>query len=122
MSFKNWIIKVSLAGLAILLATEILGGVHIDDYRLSWIIAVLLSILNAFVRPLLVILTLPVTIFSLGLFLLVINGGIIILIDSILDGFQVDSLGWAIILSILISLFTYILEQLVREKKHRNEN
>ena len=122
MSFKNWIIKVSLAGLAILLATEILGDVHIDDYRLSWIIAVLLSILNAFVRPLLVILTLPVTIFSLGLFLLVINGGIIILIDSILDGFQVDSLGWAIILSILISLFTYILEQLVREKKHRNEN
>ncbi|MEX1189086.1 MAG: phage holin family protein [Bacteroidia bacterium] len=121
MNFKNWIIKVSLTGLAILSATYLLPGVEIDDYRLAWVVAILLSILNALVRPLLVFLTFPITIFTLGFFLLVINGAIILMVDEILDGFQVRSLAWAIFLSILVSLFTYILEQINQSGKKDDE-
>ncbi len=124
MNFRNWIIRVFLSGLAILLATKVLGGVHVEDYRVAWVVAVLLSLLNSLVRPILILLTLPVTIFTLGIFLLFINGFIILLVDEILDGFMVDSIGWAIAFSILISLFTYLLESFLgtREKKDgRNE-
>lgn len=124
MNFRNWIIRVFLSGLAILLATKVLDGVHVEDYRVAWVVAVLLSMLNSFVRPILILLTLPVTIFTLGIFLLFINGFIILLIDEILDGFSVDSIGWAIGFSILISLFTYLLESFLgtSEKKNgRNE-
>jgi putative membrane protein len=118
MNFRNWIIRVTLSGLAILIATKILGGVQVDDYRVAWVIAILLSVLNSLVRPILVLLTLPITILTLGIFLLFINGFIILLIDDILDGFTVDSIGWAIAFSILISLFTYLLESFLgtREK------
>jgi len=124
MKFRYWVVKVFLSGVAILLATNILSGVHVDDYRVAWVVAVLLSLLNSLVRPILILLTLPVTVFTLGIFLLFINGFIILLVDEILDGFTVDSIGWAIGFSILISLFTFLLESFLgtREKKNgRNE-
>jgi putative membrane protein len=112
MDFKNWIIKVALTGLAVLGATYVLPGVSIDDYRVAWVVAILLSVLNAFVRPLLIILTLPITLFSLGLFLLVINGLIVWLVDEWVSGFEIKSLGWAILMSVVVSIFTFILEQI----------
>jgi putative membrane protein len=121
MLFRNWIIKVSLSGLAILFATYILPGVNIDDFRLAWVIAFFLSALNTLVRPVLILLTFPITIFTMGLFLLVINGSIILLIDYFLEGFQVSSLAWAIILSILVSLFTYILSQFNNQGSKKDE-
>jgi putative membrane protein len=121
MNVRNWIIRVTLSGIAILLATRVLGGVQADDYRVAWVIAVLLSVLNSFVRPILVVLTLPITLLTLGIFLLFINGFIILLIDDILDGFAVDSIGWAIALSILISLFTYLLESVFGTREKRDD-
>ncbi len=112
MDFKKWIVRVSLTGLAILAAAYVLPGVRIDDYGAAWVAALLLSVLNAFVRPLLIILTLPITVFSLGLFLLVINGFMILLAAEWIEGFHVRSLGWAVLMSLVVSLFTFILEQI----------
>ncbi len=111
----------SLTGLAILAATYVLPGVSIDDYRVAWVAALLLSVLNAIVRPLLIILTLPITIFTLGLFLLVINGFLILLAAEWIQGFHIRSFGWAIAMSLVVSLFTFILEQ-ISNKPSRNKN
>jgi putative membrane protein len=66
-------------------------------------------VLNAIVKPLLVILTLPITIITLGLFLLVINAAIILLGDYFLEGFKVDGFWWALLFSILLSVVSSIL-------------
>ncbi|MCB0820187.1 MAG: phage holin family protein [Bacteroidetes bacterium] len=112
MDFKRWIVKVALTGLAVLGAAYLLPGVDIDDYRVAWVAALLLSVLNAFVRPLLIILTLPITIFTLGLFLLAINGFMFMLAADWIDGFHIRSMGWAMLMSVLVSVFTFILEQI----------
>jgi len=83
----------------ILALANVLTGVHLDGYVSAIIVALVLSILNLLVKPLLVILTLPITIITLGLFLLVVNGLIILLADKFIDGFDVDSIWWAILFS-----------------------
>ena len=76
-------------------------------------VALVLSVLNYFVKPILVILTLPITIITLGLFLFIVNAIIILLAGKLVAGFRVDSLGWALLFSLLLSFFTYILEVII---------
>lgn len=87
-----------------------------DDFITAVIIAVLLSLLNVTVKPLLIILTIPITIFTLGLFLLVINALIILLTSSIVPGFVVDNFWWALIFSLLLSLINALLADLSKER------
>ncbi|MBX0332024.1 phage holin family protein [Pontibacter sp. HSC-14F20] len=106
------IIKILLTGVAALLAAYLLPGVHIDGFITALILAAVLALLNAVVRPILVILTIPVTILTLGLFLLVINALIILLADYLIGGFDVDGFLWALIFSLLLSLITAILDMI----------
>ncbi|MCP2044508.1 phage holin family protein [Pontibacter sp. HSC-36F09] len=106
------IIKILLTGVAALLAAYLLPGVHIDGFVTALILAVVLALLNAVVRPILVILTIPVTILTLGLFLLVINALIILLADYLIGGFDVDGFLWALIFSLLLSLISAILDMI----------
>ncbi len=87
----------------------ILPGVHIDQFFTALILALVLAVLNAIIKPLLVILTLPITVFTLGLFLFVINGAIILLADRFVTGFKVDGFWWALLFSLLLSLLTSVL-------------
>ncbi len=75
-------------------------------------VAVVLAFLNAIVKPILTILTIPITILTLGLFLLVINALIIIFAEKLVHGFRVEGFGWAILFSLVLSLFTGILNML----------
>ena len=77
---------------AVIVIAELLPSVDVDDYKTAVIVAVILAFLNAFVKPIMVIFTLPVTVLSFGLFLLVINAVIIFMAGSLVDGFSVD--GW----------------------------
>jgi putative membrane protein len=79
------------------------------------IVAVVLSLLNILVKPILVILTLPVTIVTLGLFLLIINAIIILLADNLIDGFSVGNIWWALIFSLLLSFLQSIFFSLLKE-------
>lgn len=103
------IIRILLTALAVILIAEFLPGVSVESYVTAIIVAVVLAILNLIVRPILVILTLPVTILTLGLFLLVINAIIILLTDSFISGFGVDGFWIALIFSLLLSIFQSIL-------------
>ena len=89
------IIRILLSALAVVILSNILPGVGVDSYTTAIIVAIVLGLLNLIVKPILVILTLPITILTLGLFLLIINALIILLADKFVSGFTVDSIWWA---------------------------
>lgn len=113
----NIILKIIISSLAVFLTAEILPGVEVSNYVAAIWVAVVLSLLNGFLKPVLVILTIPVTIFSLGLFLLVINAGIILMADYFVDGFYVNGWLWALIFSFVLSIITSIMESLGGKKE-----
>ncbi len=113
----NLIIRLLLNALAVFILANILNGVSVDGYTGAIIVAIVLSILNLLVKPVLVILTLPVTILTLGLFLLVINALIILLADKIIDGFSVSSFWTAILFSILLSILQSLLQSFLKDDK-----
>ena len=113
------ILKVLLTAVAVVVLAKFLPGIGIDGYISALIVAVVLSLLNLLVRPLLVLFTLPVTILTLGLFLLVINASIILLADYFIDGFWVDNFWWALIFSLLLSLLQSILFSILKKDKKK---
>ena len=96
----KFILRLLLSALAVVLLANILPGVHVDTFGIAVIVALVLSLLNFLVKPLLVILTLPVTIVTFGLFLLVINAIIILLASSLVSGFSVDGFWSALLFSL----------------------
>ncbi len=105
----NILIRLLIAALVAFGLSRILGGVHIDSYVTALIVAAVLAVLNAVVKPIMIILTLPVTIITLGLFLFVINALIILLCAKLVPGFAVDGFWWALLFSILFSIGSSIL-------------
>lgn len=107
----GFILKVLLTALAVFVADYLLDGVHIaGDWVTTIIVALVLALLNTFLKPILVILTIPITIITLGLFLLVINMIIVMLAAYLIDGFTVDGWLYALLFSLIVSLVTYILD------------
>lgn len=96
----NWLISV----LAIIVTAYILPGVHIESFVTALVLAVVLGIINAIIKPVLILLTLPITILTLGLFALIINALLILLASKIVPGFRVDGFWWALLFSIVLSL------------------
>ncbi len=109
--------KLLLNAIAVFVISYFLNGVHLDGYITAFIVAVVLSVLNLFVKPILIILTLPITIVTLGLFLLIINALIILLADKLIDGFSVNSIWIAVLFSILLSVLQSILHSLLKDDK-----
>jgi putative membrane protein len=87
----------------------VLRGIHIDSFWTALVLAVVLAVLNAIVKPILIILTLPITILTFGLFLFVINACIILLAGKFVGGFRVDGFWWALLFSLLLSIVTSLL-------------
>ncbi len=110
------IVRFLLSGLAVLLASYLLPGVMVEHYGYALLVAVVLALANILVKPLLVILTIPLTIFTFGLFLLVINALIILLVDYLVPGFHVDNFWWALLFSLILSLFNSMFTDLATKK------
>ena len=96
-------LRAAFASLGLWLATAILNGVRFSDAQTLIMAALLLGVMNAVVRPLVLILTLPITVVTLGLFLLVINAGMLGLVAYILDGFTIDRFATALWASLIVS-------------------
>ena len=107
------ITKFILIALAVMGIAYLIPGVEVSSFVSALWVALILSLLNLFLKPILVVLTIPVTILILGLFLLVINGLMIWLTSSLLDGFLVPTFGKAIIFSLLLSVGTYLIESML---------
>ena len=114
----NGVLKFLLSGLAVLLTAYLLEqGVHVDHYGYALLVAAFISVANVIVKPILIIFTIPITILTLGLFLLVINAIIILLVDYFVPGFRVDGFWWALGFSLILSIFNSMFGALLKEKK-----
>lgn len=113
----NIFIRLLLNAIAVFALAYVLSGVQVDHYGTAIIVAVVLSVLNLLVKPLLVLFTLPITVLSLGLFLLVINGLIILLADKFIDGFAVANIWWAILFSVFLSILQWLLQKIFKPRK-----
>lgn len=101
----NWVIS----ALVILVTGYLLPGVHIDSFLTALVAALVLGIINAFIKPIIILLTLPINILTLGLFTFVINAFIILLTSALVPGFRVNGFWWALLFSIVLAIINTIL-------------
>jgi putative membrane protein len=100
----QFLIKILVSALAIYLVALIMPHVQIDDQLTVVLVALVLAFLDAIVKPLLTLLTIPITIFTFGFFLLAINGFIILIAARLVPGFHVDGFWWALLFSVVLSI------------------
>ena len=112
---KRFLLRTLITAAAIFIVVKILPWVRVENPLSLFITAILLGLLNAVLRPLLIFLTLPITVLSFGLFIFVINGLILILVSALVPGFKVDNFGVAILASIMISIVSWAINWLVKE-------
>ena len=112
----KFILRMLLTAAAVLLIGNFLSGVHVENYTVAILVALVLGFLFAFLKPILVVLTLPITIVTLGLFLLVINTLLILIADKVVSGFTVDGFWIAMLFSVLLSIAQSLLYSLMDEK------
>ncbi len=105
----SFIIRLILSTMAVIVSAYILPGVAVDSFTTAILAALIISLLNVLVKPILIILTIPFTILTLGLFLLVINAIIILLASSVIAGFTVDGFWYALLFSIVLSIVNSLL-------------
>lgn len=108
----NWIIS----AMVIFSSAYVLPGVHVANFTAALVVALVLGIVNAILKPILVVLTLPITILTLGLFYLVLNALLVLLVSNLVPGFTVDSFWWALIFGIVLSLTNTFLHNFSKAK------
>ena len=113
----NFLLRLLISGIIAYVLSKILSGIHIANITTAIIFALVLACLNAIVKPILVLFTLPITVVTLGLFLFVINALIILLADKLLDGIKVDGFWWALLFSIILSIFSSGMNAAFADKK-----
>ena len=117
----QFIIRITISTLAVFVCSYIIPGVHVENIFTAIVVAVVLAFLNAVVKPIMVLLTIPVTIFSFGIFLLVINAAIVLMADKLIDGFSVRSFWTALWFSIVLWLVTMVLDNLNKPAQITND-
>lgn len=114
--FKRWLVSIVLNAIAIIVVAQLFSGFHIAGFGTAILASFVLAILNVLVKPFLIILTLPITIFTLGLFLFVVNAITLWITQGLFgSSFQIDSFGLAIGAAIVISLINLILTRLISD-------
>jgi len=101
----NWVIS----GIAIVITAYLLPGIHLSGFKAALLTALALGLINAFIKPVLSLLTLPLTVMTLGLFSLVLNALLIMLIAKFVPGFQVQGFFWAVAFSIVLTVVNWVL-------------
>lgn len=114
------LLKIIISSLAVMVTAWLLPGAHVEDYFAGLAVALLLAFFNAFLKPVLILLTLPVTVLTLGLFLFVINALIIQLTGELLSGFTIENFWWALLFSLLLSIVTGVFESIDKPRHGHN--
>jgi putative membrane protein len=102
------IIHLIVSALAIIISAYVLPGVHVDGFMAALITALVLGLVNIFIKPILKVLTFPLTVVTLGLFSLILNALMVLLVDKLVPGFEVDGFLWAFIFAIVLSIVNSI--------------
>jgi putative membrane protein len=106
----NWFITT----VAILIGAYLLPGVALRGIGAAVVAALVLGLINAFIKPILIILTLPLNILTLGLFTFVLNALLVLLTSAVVPGFYVRNFWWALLFSLVFSIVSFVLHRLVR--------
>lgn len=114
----NWVIM----ALAILVTGYILPGVIVSNFTVALLVALVLGFFNAFIKPLLIVLTLPINIFTLGLFTLVINASLVLLTAVIVPSFKVMGFWWAILFSVILTVILFLAHLIFKNQKTLKNN
>jgi putative membrane protein len=104
----NWLVS----ALIVLAIAYILPGVAIESFLVAIVVALILGILNAVLKPILIFLTLPINMLTLGLFTLVINAIIVLLVENLVKGFSIDNFLWALLFSLILSIANGVKEKI----------
>jgi len=110
----NVLMSLLINAIAVFVTAKILPGVYIDSFVTALVVAIVLGVINTFLKPVLLLLTLPVTILTLGLFTFVINALLVLLAATLVSGFHVKNFLWALLFSLVLSLVNSILQSLVK--------
>lgn len=110
-----------LNALALLTVAYVLPGIHVDGFTAALVAALILGLINTLLRPLLILLTLPVTVVTLGLFILVINGLLFWFAGSVLKGFEVSGFWVGVLGALLYSIFSSALTMVVFQKNSSSD-
>ncbi len=112
----GFLIRWLILTVSIIITSYLIDGIHVAGFFSAFFAAAILGILNAFFRPILFILTLPITILTLGLFTFVVNAVMLLMVSGLVPGFQVDGLWSAIWGSLFISIVSWLLTSFISEK------
>jgi putative membrane protein len=107
---------------AILLASAILPGIHVESLTTAIIAAAILGIINTFLRPVLLILTLPLTLLTLGIFAFVLNALMLLLVAYFVPGFEIDGFFWAFLGTLIISIVSWIANRFINKSNNKTHN
>ena len=106
----NWLVSAT----AIAISAYLIPHVSVDSFVTALVLAIVLGALNAFIRPLIIILTLPVTIITLGLFTLVINAALVWVASLVVPGFDVANFGWAMLFAVVLSIVNMVFKAMAK--------
>lgn len=118
----QFVFKLIVSALAVIVTSYLLPGISIDSPLTAIIVAAVLAFLNAVLKPILILLTIPVTVLTLGLFFFVINALIILLADYMVDGFDVRSFWWALLFSLILSILTSIFNSIAQTNNNNRKD
>ena len=118
----NFLIRIIVTAAVAFGLSSVLPGIQIDTFLTAIVLSIVLAIFNALLKPLLIILTFPITILTLGLFLFVINAGIILLTAKFVRGFQVSGFWPALLFSLLLSVLVSILYNKDRDRDKKRDD
>ncbi len=109
----NLIIRWFINALALVLVTKIVPGITLSDFGTALLAAAVIGLINALIKPVLLLLTLPINLLTLGLFTFVINAVVLLLAASLVTGFKVEGFGTALVSSILLTIISTLLHSLI---------
>lgn len=113
----RFIAKLLYTAICVMAISYLLPGVDVDNLTVSLIVSLVLAFLNAFLKPILILFTIPLTLFTFGLFLLVINAIIIMFADYLIDGFDVSSFWTALLFSLVLSFAVSLFDKIEKQKE-----
>ena len=105
----NFLVRILISALVAFALAYVLRGIHVDSFWTALVFALVLAVLNILVKPILIILTLPLTLLTLGLFLFVVNTIVVLLASKLIDGFRIDNFWWGLLFSLLLSIISSII-------------
>jgi len=108
--------RILITAFGLWIADALLRGVYVDSVWTLWLAALVLGIVNAFLRPIIIVLTLPVTFLTLGLFLFIINGAMVMLVAYLVPSFHITSLGTGVLTAVIVGLTGWVANGITADK------